>query len=304
MVTENRSPANRSSFSSESGWEILRIACAEARIDCTGAKLIRLGENALFHVPNAAVVVRIARSGYGSDARKEVNVSHWLTEREFPAAELYDVDQPITVDSYPVTFWKFIDGRPGSKQDIAALGGVLRRLHETKPPSDFELPHANILGRVRPRIEVAPIPKADRNFLLERLDELESKLPDLRFRLKPGPIHGDAHIKNLMIQDGQAVVIDFERFAWWQPEWDLAMTATEHLTAGWWSADEYHRFVDAYGYDVTSWEDGFDVLRSISELNMTTWLMQNADESAEIAAEYQVRMRTLRGEPSPGWRAF
>jgi thiamine kinase-like enzyme len=100
------------------------------------------------------------------------------------------------------------------------------------------------------------------------------------------------------------VLIDFERFAWGQPEWDLAMTATEYLTAKWWTDDEYRQFVDAYGYDVTCWTEGFDVLRAVHELKMTTWLMQNIAESPEIADEYQVRMRTLRGESSSGWRPF
>jgi aminoglycoside phosphotransferase (APT) family kinase protein len=133
---------------------------------------------------------------------------------------------------------------------------------------------------------------------------LATRVADLRYRLTPGPIHGDAHNENLMFRGGQAILIDFERFAWGQPEWDLSVTATEYLTAGWWSADEYQEFVDSYGYDVTSWRDGFDTLRAVNELAMTTWLMQNVDESAEIAAEYQVRMRTLRGESSPDWRPF
>ncbi|WP_202819201.1 phosphotransferase family protein [Actinosynnema sp. ALI-1.44] len=303
MAAENRS-SGKTSFSSASAWEIMRTGCSQAGVDSADAKLIRLGENALFHAPKAAVVVRIARSGYGRDALKEVNVARWLAERNFPAAELYPVDQPITVDDHPVTFWKFIDGRPGERRDIATLGEVLRRLHGTRSPSSFNLPHAHMLGRVQPRIEIAPIPKSDRSFLLDRLSELESKLPSLRFPLKPGPIHGDAHNENLMFRNEKAILIDFERFAWGQPEWDLTMTATEYLTAGWWSTDEYQKFVDAYGYDVTSWHDGFDTLKAVNELTMTTWLMQNVDESTEIAAEYQVRMRTLRGEPSPGWRPF
>jgi Ser/Thr protein kinase RdoA (MazF antagonist) len=291
-------------LSSTSAWEILGIACAEAGITSSGAELIRIGENALFHVPQAAVVVRIARSGYWRDAMKEVNVARWLGERKFPAAELYNADQPITVNGHPVTFWKFIEGRIGEKRDIWTLGKVLQRLHRTPPPDNFDLPQENVLGRVQPRIEVAPIPKNDRDFLLERLSELNTRLPSLDYPLKPGPMHGDAHNENLMFHDEQPILIDFERFAWGQPEWDLAVTATEYLTAGWWSADEYQKFADAYGYDVTSWHDGFDVLRAANELAMTTWIMQNVDESAEIAQEFQVRMRTLRGEPSPDWRAF
>jgi Ser/Thr protein kinase RdoA (MazF antagonist) len=266
---------------------------------------IRLGENALFHLPDAGVVVRIARTmDYWDDATNEVNVARWLAERRFAAAETYDVYQPISADGRPVTFWKFIDGRPGDQRDIRTLGTVLRRLHSTRPPANFTLPDEDIFGRVRPRVETSPIPPNDKVFLLSLLDEIQSEVSKLRYPLDPAPTHGDAHSQNLMIHDGRPVLIDFERFAWGQPEWDLAMTATEYLTAKWWTEDQYDQFADAYGFDVTTWAEGFSTLQAAHELKMTTWLMQNVAESSDIADEYQVRMRRLRGAPSPGWRPF
>ena len=77
-------------------------------------------------------------------------------------------------------------------------------------------------------------------------------------------------------------------------------------TAGWWTESEYGQFVEAYGYDVTSWTDGFPILRAVHEIKMTTWLMQNVNESPEIAKEYEKRMRTIRGQAADpeGWRPF
>lgn len=266
---------------------------------------MRLGENALFHLPAGSVVVRIARTmGYWTDAVKEVSVAQWLADHHFPAAQVFDVTQPIEADGHPVTFWRFIMGRAGDQRDIATLGTVLRRLHETPPPTKFTLPPDDILGRVEPRIASARIPVDDKRFLLSLLGDLAAKVAKLDYPLTPAPTHGDAHSENLMIRDDEPVLIDFERFAWGQPEWDLAMTATEYLTARWWTDVEYAKFSDAYGYDITDWHAGFDVLQAVHELKMTTWLMQNVAESQEIADEYQVRMRTLRGEPSPGWRPF
>jgi hypothetical protein len=37
---------------------------------------------------------------------------------------------------------------------------------------------------------------------------------------------------------------------------------------------------------------------------MTTWLMQNVNESPEIAREYETRMLTIRGQSGPRWRPF
>jgi aminoglycoside phosphotransferase (APT) family kinase protein len=298
-------PAGTAPLTVASSWETLRTACSIAGFNGNDARLMRLGENALFHLPKDGVVVRIARTmEYWADATKEVNVAHWLAELRFPAAQVADVCQPVSVRGHPVTFWHFIAGRPGDRRDMATLGTVLRRLHATPPPTTFMLPHENVLGRVGQRVEAAAVPCADKAILLQRLNDLEVELLHLRYRLHPAPTHGDAHSENLIICDGRPVLIDFERFAWGQPEWDLAMTATEYLTAKWWTDEEYGQFVDAYGYDVTSWAAGFDVLRAVHELKMTTWLMQNIEQSQEIADEYQVRMRTLRGEPTSGWRPF
>jgi hypothetical protein len=266
---------------------------------------MRLGENALFHLPSAAVVVRIARTmSYWDDATKEVDVAGWLAGVGFPAAEIYDVPQPVEADDHPVTFWRFIPGRPGNRGDIGNLGSVLRSLHSLEPPKSFKLPAEEILGRVQPRIERSPIPPNDKEFLLGRLEQLRADIEVLKFPLAPAPTHGDAHNENLMVQESRTLLIDFERFAWGQPEWDLSMTATEYLSAKWWSAQEYQQFSESYGFDVTTWTDGFDTLKSVHELKMTTWLMQNVAESQDIADEYQVRMRTLRGEQSKGWRPF
>ena len=292
-------------FGTESARRALVVACQSAGLDHAGAELIRFGENALFRLVSTPVVVRIARTkDYWSDAVNEVNVAGWLARHGLDAATACDVPQPVDALGHPVTFWDFIAGRPGGPKDIGTLGAVLRRLHVLPPPTTFALPEEDILGRVGSRIETAPVSRDDKQFLTRRLQELRAQIADLRYPLSPSPTHGDAHSENLMIQDGKPILIDFERFAWGQPEWDLAMTATEYASAGWWSSSEYQEFSDAYGYDVMSW-DGFPILQAAHELKMTTWLMQNVQESDEISEEFRVRMRAIRGgRPRETWRPF
>ena len=292
------------SFSASVAEGVLVAACQQADLDGSDARLLRLGENALFHLPAEAVVVRIARTmDYWRDAAKEVSVSRWLADAQFPAARVHQAAQPIEVSGHPVTFWRFIDGRKGSLADIADLGALLRRLHSMHRPTEFDLPAEDILGRVHRRIEGAAVSDPDKEFLLRRFHELSDAVSGLRYPLALSPTHGDAHVQNLMIRDGKPVLIDFERFAWGHPEWDISMTATEYLTAGWWTDAEYDSFVEAYGYDITSWSDGFPVLRAVHEI-MTTWLMQNLNESPEIAREYETRMQTIRGQGATRWRPF
>jgi aminoglycoside phosphotransferase (APT) family kinase protein len=293
-------------FGSAVAWAAAEVACEAAGLDVQGARLIRLGENALFHLPGPGVVVRVARSmAYWEDAVREVAVARWLASQGFPAARTYaGVAQPAEATGRPVTFWEFIEGRDGDPSDIAVLAGLLARLHRLPHPEGFTLPPDDPLGRVHRRLESVAVTKQDREFLLARLEAVEAELPRLRFPLPPGPVHGDAHVQNLMITASGPVMIDFERFSWGHPEWDLSMTATEYQTAGWWTREEYARFAAAYGFDVTSW-DGYPVLRAAHELKMTSWLAQNMAESRDVADEVVIRMATLRGQGLPGnWRPF
>lgn len=247
-------------FSSHLASAVLKEATAHTGIDSTDARLMRLGENALFHLLHSSVVVRIARSrDHWDDAVKEVAVANWLEERGVPAARLYDVEQPISISGYPATFWRYIDGRNGSRGDVGALGRLLLKLHWTPRPTTFELPEQDVLARVEPRIEAAGVPDADKHFLLSRVVELREEISELEFPLEPTMTHGDAHVQNLMISDGAAIMIDFERFSWGQPEWDLAMTATEYLSAGWWTAGRAIRA-----------QSGKDTVRQELELDLSS----------------------------------
>jgi aminoglycoside phosphotransferase (APT) family kinase protein len=292
-------------FGHETTAAVLRVSCDRLGVDPVGAELLRLGENAIYRLLGVPLVVRVGRDmDHWSAAAKEVGVATWLADAGVAAARTWDVEQPIEVDGHPVTFWHFIDGRNGAPEDVAILGRLLRQFHELPRPTDTELPDEDVLGRVEPRIRRADIPAADREFLGQLLDELRREIKTLTYVLHPAVTHGDAHVQNLMITDEGPVIIDFERVAFWQPEWDLAVTATEHVTAGWWTSEEYATFVESYGFDVMSWE-GFDTLRRVHEIKMTTWLMQNIEESDDIRREYEVRMETIRGERSDrAWKPF
>jgi aminoglycoside phosphotransferase (APT) family kinase protein len=269
------------------------------------ARLIRLGENALFVLTAEQVVVRIARSlDVLDDARKEVAVSAWLNEVGLPAAKTTAHSQPLIVRGKPVTLWRLINngGSPASLIDLAM---ALRALHRVPVPADLALPEFDILGRVSARISTASVLSAEqRQFLLAKHQELKAAYEALEFPLKPCAVHGDAHSDNLIKgTDGNTVLIDFERFAFGPPETDLAVTAIEH-TLGWGTRAEYEKFAECYGFDVMAWE-GYPVLRDINEFKMTTWLMQNVNEDEAIAREFRNRMFCLQNPDAPRkWRAF
>lgn len=288
-------------FTSAGATKVLAAACRRAGLDGDGARLIRFGENALFRLTSHPVVVRIARSTqYLDSARGEVEVSRWLSREGFPVTRVVDdLEQPLIVDGHPVTFWHLIE-ESTRKATYEELGAVLRDLHSLSLPDTLSLPPYPVLDRTDRRINaVVGIPEDDRAFLRKRACELGDRVADLRFESAKGPVHGDAHVQNLMVdRNGQVILIDLERFSFDFPEWDLMVTATEHHSLGWQTEEEYGAFVRAYGRDLRTWP-GFSTLRAVQEFNMTTWLMQNVSESAETAAEYARRIASLRDENAP-----
>jgi Ser/Thr protein kinase RdoA (MazF antagonist) len=299
------SPHANTDFSPASTSGVLATVGESLGLDTSDGELIRLGENALYRLPTERMVVRIARTmDYWKDAEKEVAVARWLASHDFAAARTAHVgQQPVQIDGYPVTVWRLIEGGKPRRDDVALLGRVLRQLHALPGPTDFRLPDLDILGRVEPRIHASTVADADKEFLLGLHADLRDELFRVRYVLRPCAVHGDAHNGNLMLANGQPVLIDLERFAWGQAEWDLARTATEYVTAGFLDGARYREFSEAYGFDVVQAES-FPVLRAVTELKMVTWLMQRVGESETIAGEFAKRMQTLRAGGGEPWRPF
>jgi aminoglycoside phosphotransferase (APT) family kinase protein len=294
-------------FTSAGATRVMLAACQMAGLDCRDAELIRFGENALFRLVSEPVIVRVARSAeYLPFARNEVAVSRWLAGEGFPAARVVDdLEQPLFIDGHPVTFWHLIK-EADRKATYGELGAVLRDLHALKLPAGLELPPYNVFGRTDLRIERAVgIPEDDRKFLRKRDRELRDRYAELWFESPKGPVHGDAHVQNLMVDDqGHVILIDFEGFSYDHPEWDLMVTAVEHHSLGWQTDAQYADFVGQYGRDLRDWP-GYDTLRGIQEFHMTTWLMQNVTEDESTAEEYQRRITGLRNDGRPrNWRPW
>ena len=231
-----------------------------------------------------------------SELSREVTLARWLNSAGVPAAEPLAVDQPLPAAGLPVAFWH---RTPRGRARIEDLGALLRQLHALPVPADLALPEHDVLGRMRPAIENAPIGEGDRAILLSRLGELRDQVDRLDFPLEPGAIHGNAQLGAVATGEAGPVLVDVAHLAHGQPEWDLAAIATEHRTGGWWTAEQYRRFADSCGFDITGWS-GFDALEAVHQIRLTAALTPHVREDAELAAEYESRMRTIRdGLPAP-----
>jgi hypothetical protein len=74
--------------------------------------LLRIGENAIFRLASAPIVVRIARSADRLPrVRRELCVAHWLAAAQVPAVRVADeIGQPLMVEGHPVSFWYAVTG--------------------------------------------------------------------------------------------------------------------------------------------------------------------------------------------------
>lgn len=304
-AAEPAEDGNVQRFTAADTLRTLNCAGAVAGIDVAGARLLRIGENAIYRLPDR-IIARIARTAtYEPDARKEVAVARWLEGQGYPAVRALSIDQPVIVDDRVVTFWEVVSDKEsyGSTAEVASL---LVRLHRMEPPASLTLPPLQPFARAELRIVGNRwLNSEDREFLRSRLEELRGSYAELSFELPPGVIHGDASVGNVIHDDARnPVLIDLDGFAVGPREWDLVLTAIYYESFGWHTREEYDIFAKTYGFDVMEWS-GYPVLRDVREFLMVTWLSQKAGDDERTAAEVRKRIAALRtGGDKKNWHPY
>jgi aminoglycoside phosphotransferase (APT) family kinase protein len=302
------SNGDANSFSTVDTLGTVSRAGSIAGIDTADARLLRIGENAIFRLPGR-VIARVARTlAYEVDARKEVAVARWLESEGYPAVRALSIEQPVVVDERVVTFWEVISDEDsyGSTAEVASLLVRLHGMEPPPPPPSLDLPALRPFARAELRIDANGwLGSDDRDFLQGRLEELRAKYADLDFALPQGVIHGDASVGNVLHdRGGKPVAIDLDGFAIGPREWDLVLTAMYYDSFGWHTREEYEAFVRVYGFDVMEWP-GYPVLRDVREFLMVTWLSQKAPGDERVAAEVRKRITALRtGGAKKDWQPY
>jgi Ser/Thr protein kinase RdoA (MazF antagonist) len=292
-------------FTAESMAVILSDACHAVGLDASGARLMRLGSNAVYRLV-APVVVHVARPGGSAEVGRIIDVARWLAAADYPAVRALDVDQPVVVDGLAVTFWETVSRDGDTYAPVRDVARLLVWLHSLTVPYELELPEFDPFDGIAQRIDTnGSLGEEDRAFLATRLDKLRERYAGLDFVLPRGVIHGDANVGNVLLDDrGEAVVIDLDGVAFGPREWDLIQTAIFYDRFGWHTREEYEGFVEVYGFDIMSWP-GYGVLGDIRELHMVAWLVQGAADSERMADEARKRIMSLRtGSSRRDWLPY
>jgi len=281
----------------------LRHAARRSGLDSRGARLLRLFATAVYHLPAADAVARIAPvTSPDSVARlaTSVQVTRWLTEIGFPSVEPLPVEQPVTGNGCVVTFWRYLP-QDGPEPVPADLGFLLRRLHGLgQPPVAFR-GYQPLVSARRAIASSRAIDEEERVWLEERCEQLLDTYSQLSFQLPPGMIHGDAYRGNLLRNGHRVVLADWDAVSVGPREVDLIPTL-QAIRFGL-AEDQRDAFIAAYGQDIRSWH-GYPALRDIRELSTLSALLRDGHVDTAARRELRIRLHSLRTGDDRVWTPF
>ncbi|MEU8007213.1 phosphotransferase [Catellatospora sp. NPDC049111] len=282
--------------------EAMRRLSAEHSLDTTGASLLRLTNNAVFALPAADVVIRIART-HRPDGRvvKGVTLARWFEQINAPTIRLAGPDQqPLLVDGLQATIWRYLP--PTGPLTPRDLGPVLKEFHALGLPP-FPLPFWNPVADSRRRLADAEgLHDRDRHTLEQWCDDLEPKLSELRQRQTPRLVHGDAHVGNLLRDGSRVVFCDFDPINTGPWQVDLVAVAVGEDRFG--RPGAHRQLAESYGHDVREDPD-WPLLRSARELKMIVAAVPLLASAPGVEQEFRTRLDTItNGDTSTRWTPF
>jgi Phosphotransferase enzyme family len=197
----------------------------ELGVRCDEPVVLRDLTNLLVHLAPAPVVARVQTSTSGvreagAVLSRAVDVTRYLVDAGAPVAgpSLLLPAGPHEKDGIYVSFWELHDHDPQRPVDDAAAGAMLRDVHVALQSYEGVLPDWDplaearvVLGTVRPGEDVS------------RLTELAVVVGErVQARALPEqPVHGDAHLGNLLVTPDGPLWTDWEMVHRGPRAWDL-----------------------------------------------------------------------------------
>jgi hypothetical protein len=282
---------------------VLHDAVQTAGLDGQDARRLWQHATTVYLLPKDQVVVRITEGSQAAKAAvRAVDVTRWLRSHDFPATEPADVDQPVRVGAFTVTFWQYYSQDLRPQPEPRQLGRLLRRLHDLPAPP-FELPRYEPLSNFGSTVSMSSSLQADdRQWLLDERERLLEAYSQLDSPLGDGHIHGDAYPGNVMWNGDIAILGDWDETAIGPRELDLANTY-QGIRFGR-TTDQLAAFAEEYEYDIGHWP-GLPTLRAMRDLHTLGSFVRRADQHDEsAAAELAHRLSTLRSRDAGArWNA-
>ena len=230
--------------------------------------------NVLVHLTPAPVVARVpvtlARLRKPVWFAEEVRLARFLAAEGAPIAPLSDeIDPgPHEEGGFAITFWRWIDHDP-ARADPVAAGRSLRELHSILESYPGELPTCDRLGEVRSLVA---------DLELDELLDFANRLEPLDGR----PLHGDAHLSNVLWSPEGPLWTDLENACRGPVEYDLACIRYRGLP-------QAETAIAAYG------EHGdIDAVMPLLALQLAAWTQLVVERSNDPAHHAEAERRIER----------
>jgi Ser/Thr protein kinase RdoA (MazF antagonist) len=145
-------------------------------------------------------------------------------------------------DGVLITFWRHVEHRRAEVQDAPAVGAALRALHAAVAEAELDLPRFDRLDEVEAVARGLDHP--DVELMLRAIAVARERLAALD--LVEQPLHGDSHMRNVLVTDAGPLWCDLENVCRGPVEYDLACLAWRTRVHGWGDAEAAFATYGAY----------------------------------------------------------
>ena len=231
----------------------------------------------------ARVLSAFSLEGMTPAVRRELRVAEHLAARAAPTVRPTTDPSPgpYVIGEATVTLWTLVEHRKAKdRADALAAGQALAAVHTALSDFPGRLPSFtqdfdSCTALLADANELRTLADDDRTFVASRLDALRRSLTLDRSRFIP--LHGDAHLGNVLMTKGGAVWADLESVCRGPLEWDL--TSLPHAARAAFPALDRPLF------------------RQLSLLRSTivvVWCAYHAERSPQLRAAGAYHLRRLR----------
>ena len=200
--------------------DMLTVEKAFRRLSVDGCEVIAKGANGTIYRYDAETIVKIYHNGAPlEEVRLEKDLCRKVFIKGINTAIPYDV---VRVGDYYGSVAELLSAKPLSKllkaepekleEYVAIYTDLLKKIHST-PIQPNEMPSAKEIGVNWVKFLQPYLPAAQWEKLLAMVEEI----PEVGFM-----VHGDYHVNNVMIQNGEPLLIDMDTVGYGHPVFEFA----------------------------------------------------------------------------------
>lgn len=261
-------------------------------------QMVHRGQSVVLHETERDVVVRVA-PGTVEQAEELLQLHVRLSVARAPVLSPVE-PYPVSTSFGVATLWPA--ARPSSRP-LEHLGEALLRLHRVEPSAVWHRAPARVHLRSSLHGLVARGVPEDVVLELARLTEKLPAVPSWQGEPDAVVVHGDAHAGNVLLHDGEPVLIDLDRVHHAPAQVDLIPTWAVGRRNGAWG--DWNQLCQGYGssgltVDIGQWRHLREAVQE-RELATTAFLARFWTERLDLRDEVASRIEEMAGSGQGVW---